>query len=125
MQQASQALQEAVQGTYTKIDRVKLARDGVVTRELEAHAGSVDAARDAEQMRRFTVEVSDPTGELTPYDLDDETAPFGTEVIVESGARIPVMVEKTLVVDTQSEWNDGSRMGTVGDSNGSLVLGFS
>lgn len=123
MQQASQALQDAVRSSYVKVDRVKLARDGVVIRELEAHAGSVDADNSAEVMRRFTVEVSDPTGELTPYDLDDDCAPFGTEAIVETGARIPVMTEEVLIVETAAGWDAGTRVDTVvvGDS---LVLGY-
>lgn len=126
MQQTTSELQAAVRATYTKIDRVLLVRDGAVLREVEATSGEVVAANDAQQTRRFTAEVADPTGELTPYQLDDEAAPFGTEAWVQTGARIPVTTEETLVVETGGGWDDhGTRVNTVVNGSGSLVLGFS
>lgn len=125
MQQSSAALQEAVQKTYVKIDQAFLVRDGAVIRELEAIGGSVDAARDAEQTRRCQIDVADPTGELTPYQLDDETAPFGTELVVRTGARIPVMTEEVLIAEDAAGWNAGTRSNLIVDGNGDLVLGYS
>lgn len=127
MQEAPLDLQDAVRKDYERISRVKLAEpDGAVTLELEVHSGSVDAARDAEATRRFTAEVAVPRGmeHLIPYDLDDPTAPFGREVIVETGARIPRIVEDQLVADIDADWNAGTRSNTV-VSGGSLVLGYS
>jgi hypothetical protein len=127
MQQASLELQNAVRGDYTKIDRVLLTRDGSVILELEAIAGSVDADSGAEAARRFTADVPIPAGmeELIPYDLDDPTAPFGTEAIVATGARIPAMSEVVLIAEDATGWNAGTRLDMVVDGNGDLVLGFS
>lgn len=122
MQRASAALQAAVQSDYQRVSRVKLIREGVVIQEVDVHSGSVTADGSAEQMRRFTAEVSDPTGERTPYDLDDDFAPFGTEVVVETGARIPVMSEVSLIVDSAADWSTGTRFQT-SISGGDLVLG--
>lgn len=124
MKLSSEALREACRGPHTRIARVKTLYNGVVQEELPVHSGRVDMDRTADILSRFTAEVSDPTGERTPYDLDDSLAPFGTEAIVEVGARIPVLTEAVQVTDTAADWNAGTLDDIVVDG-GDLVLGFS
>lgn len=125
MLQNTDALQRAVRESQTRVSKVKLIQDGVVIREVPVSEGRVDADKSAPQQRRFscTIPVSDFDTELIPFDLDDPTAPFGTDAVIETGCRIPLMVEVTQITDTQPQWNAGTRSGTVGDSNGDLVLG--
>ena len=124
MQAVEQALLDAVRSDYHKIDRVRLVRKGVVVADLLCHSGSVDADNSADIQRRFTAEAADPDGRWTPYDLDDITAPFGTEAWVQSGARIPVIDEHVMVAQDASGWDAGVRTDTVVSAGGGLVLGF-
>lgn len=125
MLQNTDALQRAVKESQTRVSRAKLIQDGVVIREVPVSAGRVDADKSAPQQRRFniTIPVSDFDTELVPFDLDDPTAPFGTDVVIDTGCRIPVMVEVAQIHDTQAQWLTGTRSGTSVDPGGDLVLG--
>lgn len=125
MLENTEAMQVAARTNQTRISKVKLVQDGVVTREIPVSEGRVDEDRTAPQSGRFTctIPISSRDTDLIPFALDDPTAPFGTDAIVETGFRIPVMREVVQITDTQAGWNAGSRSGTVGDENGDLVLG--
>lgn len=114
----------AIRQDFHKIDRVRLVRQGVVIKDLLAHSGTVDADNSADIQRRVEIEVSDPTGQDTPYDLDDITAPFGTEAWVQTGVRRPVVEEVVMVAEDAGGWNAGTRTNMVVSPAGSLVLGF-
>ena len=119
----SPEFQAIVRSTHSHIARVDVIRDGAVIRTLSAHGGSVDADRAGRILRRFDCVLADPTGELTPAGIRDLLAPFGTELRLYRGVRIPIITKLTQVTDTEAEWDAGTRVGTVGDSNGDLVLG--
>lgn len=123
MSGASAALREVVRGPHAVDSRAEVLREGVVVRTLAVHAGRVDADRTAAHLRRFAASVADPTGELTPYQVRDLLAPFGTEVRLYRGARIPKVIDVTALDDTAAQWATGTHTGTGVDPAGALVLG--
>lgn len=103
---------------------VEVVRDGAVVRTLAVVRGSVDADRSGRILRRFDAVVTDPTGELTPAGIRDLLAPFGTELRLYRGVRVPDQTHLVDIFDTQAQWDTGTRSGTVADSVGDLVLGL-
>lgn len=103
---------------------VVVVRDGAVVRTLAVVRGSVDADRSGRILRRFDAVVTDPTGELTPAGIRDLLAPFGTELRLYRGVRVPDQTHLVDIFDTQAQWDTGTRSGTVADSVGDLVLGL-
>lgn len=125
MQSISEAFRNAVRGPHEARARVEIVRDGVVTRVLDAHAGSVTADRGGATLRRFAATVSDPTGELTPAGVRDELAPFGTQARVYRGVRIPRIVTASAHHAGAAGWNSGNHDGTgVDPVTGELILGW-
>lgn len=125
MQSVSEDFRNAVRGPHQSVARVEIVRDGIVTRVLDAHAGSVTADRSGAQLRRFSAAVADPTGELPPATLRDELAPFGTQARVYRGVRIQRVVTATALDSDAASWATGDHEGTAADpSTGELVLGW-
>lgn len=119
----SEELARTVRGPHTSVALVEVVRDGAVIRTLAVHHGEVDGDRSNRILRRFSAKVADPTGELTPAGIRDLLAPFGTELRLYRGALIPGVQTFTDVDDTAAQWADGTRVGTVADAAGDLVLG--
>lgn len=119
----SAAFQTAISGPHEHVARIDVIRDGAVVRTLSVHAGSVEADRSGRILRRFTATVADATGELTPEGIRDLLAPFGTTLRIYRGARVPTVTGVRDVDDTQAEWSAGTRVGTVANAQGELVLG--
>lgn len=109
--------------SQTRKGMFEVVRDGAVIRTLDAHDGRVDADRTNRILRRFTAKVADPTGELTPEGIRDLLAPFGTEVRGYSGVLIPEIQTLIDTDDTAAQFAEGTRVGTVADAAGDLVLG--
>lgn len=99
-------------------------RHGQFIRFLDVHAGAVDADINNTIMRRFTASVSDPDGQLTPSNLSDLLSPFGTIIKLFRGVSIPIITKISVITTTQVDWTGGQRNGTIGNSNGDLVLGY-
>lgn len=62
--------------------------DGTFWKTLFPLAGQVNFSNDPVR-RRATVRLSDPTGTLTPQDLDSVLTPYGTEFRLYRGIRLP------------------------------------
>ena len=128
MRGTSQKFQQAVVGNHQAISRVDVLRDGKVIQQLAVHTGSVTADRTAAQMRTFNVEVSDPTGTLTPQGMASLLAPFGTRLQIWKGIRLQDVTTLVQFSNTQSSWQvntpSGQMNGVVGDAGtGELRLG--
>lgn len=119
----SQAFADAVRGEHVVISRIEVERNGLVVARLAAHAGRVDADRSAAHLRRFSAEVADETGELTPGDVRDVLAPFGTVVRVYRGVRLSDVHSVTSVADRDDQWQQGQLVSLTADE-GDLTLGF-
>jgi hypothetical protein len=119
----SAAFQAAISGPHEHIARLDAVRDGAVVRTLNVHSGEVSADRSGRILRRFTASVADAEGELTPEGIRDLLAPFGTTLRGYRGVRIPTVTAVRDVDDTQTEWSEGTRAGTVANAQGELVLG--
>lgn len=112
----------AVKGPNTGIVRCEVWRSGAMARTLDIHSGRVEADRANNIMRRFTASVTDPLQELTPVNLKDLMAPFGTVIKLFRGIRLPKVAELSRFDDTQADFNAGTLSGAVGDVLGDLVL---
>jgi len=128
MQAHSPELEAAVSASHTAVCRVDVIQNGQVVAQLNAHAGQVTADRTNAQMRNFDVEVSDPTGNLTPQGMASLLAPFGTRLQLFRGTQITDVNTNVQFANTQSAWAVttvfGTMNGTVGDAtDGSLRLG--
>jgi len=128
MQVHSPELDAAVSTDHTATARVDVLQNGQVVAQLAVHSGSSTADRTNAQMRNFEVEVSDPTGELTPDGMASLLAPFGTRLQLHRGARIDDVNTLVMFANTQTAWgvstSFGMLNGVVGDaSDGSLRLG--
>lgn len=119
----SQAFQDHVSGPHEHVARVEVIRDGAVIRTLSVHSGSVDADRSNRILRRFSAGVADADGELTPEGIRDLLAPFGTVLRLYRGVRIPVVTAIRDIDDTQADFTAGTRVNTVANAQGELVLG--
>lgn len=119
----SPEFQQIVRAAHVHVARVDVLRDGAVIMSLPIHSGSVEADRAGRILRRFDCVVADFDGSLTPEGVRSELAPFGTELRLYRGVRVPIVVKLVQVTDTEAEWDAGTRSNTVGDSNGDLVLG--
>lgn len=128
MRGTSAAFQTAVVTDHTAICQVNVIQNNKVVAQLAVHAGSVTADRTAAQMRSFEVEVSDPTGVLTPNGISALLAPFGTQLQLLRGIRIEDVQTQVAFYNTQASWSVvtsfGARYGVVGDATtGALRLG--
>ena len=128
MRGTSNKFQQAVVNDHQAISRVDVLRDGKVIQQLAVHAGSVTADRTAAQMRTFEVEVSDPTGTLTPQGMASLLAPFGTRLQIWRGIRLQDVTTLVQFSNTQASWQvstpSGQMNGVVGDAGtGELRLG--
>jgi hypothetical protein len=108
MQGTSREFQEVVCSSHDGIAEVEIVRNDVLIGTLDCIDGSMDADRSARYLRRFEAKLTDPTGELTPGDIRDLLAPFGTEVRLRRGARVPVTVQERILADTSAQWNRGT-----------------
>jgi hypothetical protein len=92
------------------------------------HSGSATADRTADQMRSFEVEMSDPTGTLTPVDMNSILAPFGTRMQLFKGVRLRSVDTHAAFYGTQRTWapsgtSTGVMSGVRTAGDGSLTLG--
>lgn len=128
MRGTSKDLQNAVVGDHDATSRVDVVRDGRVIQQLAVHKGSVVADRTAAQMRTFDVEVSDPTGTLTPEGMASLLAPFGTRLQLYRGVRLQDVNVTRFYANSVNQWQvttpQGQMNGVVVDhSEGYLGLG--
>jgi hypothetical protein len=114
---------QIVRGPHNHVAELAVYREGALIRTLDIHEGGVDADQSSAFLRRFDAKVSDPTGELTPGDMRDLLAPFGTEVVPSRGVEIPIITEYADIDDTQAQWAEGEHINTVAHASGDLVLG--
>lgn len=119
----SDGFRSAVSTAHEHTALIEVVRDSAVVRTLAAHSGSVDADRSGRILRRFSAAVADAEGELTPAGIRDLLAPFGTLLRIHRGVRVPVVVAVRAVDDTQVDWTAGTRVNTVANLSGELVLG--
>lgn len=127
MQGHSAAYAQAVSGNHIANCEIDVIQDQKVVATLVAHSGSVTADRTAAQMRSFDVEVTDPTGTLTPEGMGALLAPFGTRLQLWRGVRLSSTQTLGQFSNTQASWqvsSTGVLNGVVGDaSTGELRLG--
>lgn len=119
----SVGFQREVQQSHVAAAKVDIIQNGTIVLTLAVHGGSVDADRTAAQLRRFTAQVADPDGSLTPEGLRDKLAPFGTLAKVYRGVRVPAITETGDIFVTQADWNTGTHDHTVATAGGALQLG--
>jgi len=112
-----------VKTTHQVIARVNVWRDFQLVRTLNVHAGSVDADRNNKLMRRFSASVADPDGLLTPEGIRDLLAPFGTELHLERGIRIPMAIDFVSLNEEADDWESGTGWGVTVNGSGYLVMG--
>jgi len=112
-----------VKTTHQHVAKVEVHRDGVLVRTLAVHAGSVDADRNNKLMRRFSASVADPDGLLTPEGIRDLLAPFGTELWLFRGVRIPLKVDNVSRNEEAEDWESGIGWGVTVNGSGYLVMG--
>lgn len=125
MQGHSPRFADAVRRNHDAIARVRtLDENGRVYRVLPIHDGTVTSNRTQAQRTTVTVDVTDPTGELTPENMDDELTP-GTRMIVERGVRHPVVDMRSKVCNSVESWTpiaSGTLMSVTVDETGALTL---
>jgi hypothetical protein len=119
----SRAYATLTKTSHDHIARVDVVQEGVVVMSLLVHAGSVDADRGNRFMRRFTATVADAQGDLTPANIRDILAPFGTILKLYLGVRIPVIADFVSLNETADDWNAGTSWGVQPNGSGFLVLG--
>ncbi len=124
MQSSSEQYDELVSGPHEAICRAEVERDGQVIQTLDVVDGSVDADRSALNLRRFTASVIDVDGDLTPADVHDLLAPFGTQMRLYRGVRIKSSANINDVRDSDAEWYDAAQMTGLTSINGDLMLGW-
>lgn len=118
----SVGFQREVRQSHVAASKVEIIQNGQVVLTLAVHGGSVDADRTAAQLRRFTAQVADPDGSLTPEGLRDKLAPFGTLARVYRGVRVPAISETEEIFVTATDWATGTFDHTVA-TGGVLQLG--
>lgn len=104
----SPEFQQLVQSTHESVCQVDVIQDGVVTLTLDIYDGNVNGDRTAAQWRRFTADVADPTGSLTPTTVRDKLTPFGTTVKVYRGVFIPDVQTVSQDNETAADWALGT-----------------
>lgn len=119
----SDAFKSAVSTAHEHVAFAEVVQDNAVIRTLPVHSGSVDADRSNRILRRFECALADADGALTPEGIRDLLAPFGTTVRLHRGVRIPTVTTITVVDDSPADWAAGTRIGTVANAEGDLVLG--
>ena len=123
---ASREFNDLVQAPgQTIVARVDVQQLGAIVRTLPIHSGQVEADRSNKTLRRFSCEVADPDGQLTPDNLRDLLMPFGTLLRPYRGLRIPIVDHAIDRDDTGPAWTAGERSGTRADpDSGDLILGY-
>lgn len=127
MQGRSAAFDQTVSGSHTATCRVDVIQDQKVVATLVVHSGSVTADRTAAQMRSFDIEVTDPTGTLTPEGMGALLAPFGTRLQLWRGVQLTSTDTVVQFNSTQDSWqvsgtSTGVLNGVVGPAFGALTL---
>lgn len=121
MQGTSEEFQDIVRGPHEVRARVDVIRDDIYIRSLAVIDGGVTMDGSAKYPRRFDAKLAaDP--ELTPGEMRDLLAPFGTEVRVFRGAVVPSTAEALDIDATQDTWAQGTHSGTLAHSSGDLIL---
>lgn len=128
MQGRSAKYDATVVNSHTAVQSVSIIQDGKVVLQPAVHSGSVTADRLADQMRSMTVDLSDPTGELTPIDMNSTLAPFGTRIQMFKGVRLESVDTRAAFYGTTQSWlpsgsSTGVMNGVTVDADGSLRLG--
>jgi hypothetical protein len=128
MQGRSLAFDATVVNSHTAVQAVDIIQDGKVVLQPQVHSGSATADRTQDQMRSMEVELSDPTGTLTPTDMYSILAPFGTRVQLFKGVRIRSVDTRASFYGTQQSWlpsgaSTGVMNGVKVDSTGAIALG--
>lgn len=129
MQGHSDGFAASVRKSHVAVCQVDVIQDGKVVQQLAVHAGSVSADRTAAQMRSFDVDVSDPSGVLTPEGMTSLLAPFGTRLQLWRGVRLVDVDTRVAFASTVAGWSvsgtsTGVLNGVVGSpTDGALVLG--
>lgn len=128
MQGRSAQFDLTISKPHTAVSAVDVIQDGKVVQQLAVHSGSVTADRMAAQMRTMECEVSDPTGTLTPVDMNSLLAPFGTRIQMFRGVRNKSVSTQSVLYNTAASWvpsgqSTGIFNGTKVGSDGSLTLG--
>lgn len=127
MQGISDEAAAVLRKSHTAVSRADLISDGKVIRQLEVHAGSVNADRTSAQMRAFSIDVIDRDGSLTPEGMNSDLAPFGSRVQLYRGVRISSVDIASAVYDAAHPWTPrtptGSMNGVKIDVDGGLTLG--
>lgn len=119
----SAGFQTQVKGSHVAVIKLDVVQNGAVVLTLNVHGGQVDADRTAAQLRRFTADVADPDGTLTPAGVRDALAPFGTLVRVYRGVRVPAITETGQTFVAQADWLTGTFDHTIATVGGALQLG--
>jgi hypothetical protein len=122
MQGTSREFQDLVRGPHHVRSRIDVIRDDQYIRSLDAIAGAVNMDRSAKYQRRFSATVVDPDGSLTPGEMRDLLAPFGTEVRVYRGALITGTKEALDIDTTQAQFAEGTHTNTIAHASGDLIL---
>ena len=128
MQGRSAAFDATVVNSHVAVQAVELIQDGKVVLQPQVHSGSVTADRTQDQMRSMEVELSDPTGTLTPVDMNSLVAPFGTRMQLFKGVRIRNVDTRAVFYGTQRAWtptgnSTGVLNGVKVDGTGAISLG--
>lgn len=127
MRGRSAAFDQTVSGSHVSTARCDVIQDQKVVATLVVHSGSVTADRTAAQMRSFDIEVTDPTGTLTPEGMGALLAPFGTRLQLWRGVQLGSTDTVSQVCNTQASWavsdtSTGVMNSVVASASGALTL---
>jgi hypothetical protein len=127
MQGRSALFDATVSKPHTAVAAANIIQNNGVVARLAVHSGSVTADRTAAQMRSFQVEVSDPTGTLTPVDMNSLLAPFSRMQLLK-GVRNSSTATQSVQYPAVTPWtpsgaSTGVFVSTKIGSDGSLTLG--
>lgn len=122
MQGTSQEYQDVTRGPHHNRSRIEIIRDDVFIRTVNAITGSVTMDSTAKYRRRFDATVIDEDGTMTPGEMRDLFAPFGTEARCFLGCEIVSTTDLVDVDMNQISWAQGIHNNTIADASGDLVL---
>lgn len=92
---------------------------------LPIHDGSVTVDRTQEIRGSFDAKVTDPDRTFVPENITDILSPLEGEICrIYRGALIPHVERVSDIDDTQTDFSEGTRDGTLAADDGSLVLGI-
>jgi hypothetical protein len=102
---------------------VNVIQHNKVVATLDVFDGEVTADRTAAQMRQCTISLADPDGTLTPEDATSLLTPFGTQLQLLRGVKLPGVL--LVANEALAVWSQGTMSGAIVDPvTNNLILGY-